>query len=346
MKFGSVDIQQARGKILAHNLSDPSGKRRIRKGTPLTDEHIAMLDEFGITQVYVAELDDQDLPEEQAAPAIATCLAGENIDLQGAVTGRTNLIASCLGIIKVDQDRLDSVNRIQGVTVATLSQHRVVHPRGIMASVKIIPYGLPKEAVESAKKICAQSEGVIRLISLEPRDVSLILTGRPALRARLEMDFEPPLAERITALGSRITSVEFLATDSDMAVTNLTNMLRDHAEQAPGLIIVAGETAIMDERDILPQAIKMAGGEIESLGAPVDPGNLLLLGYLSGLPVLGAPGCARSRKENVIDWVMPRLLAGERITREAVAAMGVGGLLEDVKERPQRRQVEEGDTDG
>jgi molybdenum cofactor cytidylyltransferase len=123
-------------------------------------------------------------------------------------------------------------------------------------------------------------------------------------------------------------------------------MLEDRAEQAHGLIMVAGETAIMDARDILPQAIVKAGGEIESLGAPVDPGNLLLLGYLAGVPILGVPGCARSRKENVVDWVLPRLLAGEKLTREAIVVMGVGGLLEDVKERPQRRQAEVGEKDG
>jgi molybdenum cofactor cytidylyltransferase len=340
MKFGPVDIQQSRGKILAHNLSDPSGKRRIRKGIILNDDHIAVLSEIGLSQVYIAELDEQDLPEEQAAPMIAAYLAGDHIELQGAATGRTNLIAIRPGIVRVDQSRLDAVNRIQGVTVATLPQYRVVSTRGIVASVKVIPYGLPRKVVDETEHIGAESDAVIALIPLEPKEVSLILTGRPGLQTRLNRDFGPPLAERITALGSNITSVNFLPTDSDGAVKQLAKLLDDQVQQAPGLILIAGETAIMDERDILPQAIMMAGGEIESLGAPVDPGNLLLLGYLAGVPVMGAPGCARSRKENVVDWVLPRLLAGEKLTREDIVSMGLGGLLEEVKERPQRREAE------
>jgi molybdenum cofactor cytidylyltransferase len=340
MKFGPVDIQQARGKILAHNLSDPSGKRRIRKGTILNDDHIAVLSEIGLSQVYVAELEVLDLPEEQAAPRIAACLAGDHIELQGAATGRTNLIATRPGMIRVDQARLDAVNRIQGVTVATLPQYKVVSTWGIVASVKIIPYGLPRQAVDEAEHIGAESEAVIALIPFKPKEVTLILTGRPGLQTRLHRDFEPPLSERITTLGSNITSIDFLPTDSDGAVKQLAKLLDDQVQQAPGLILIAGETAIMDERDILPQAILMAGGEIESLGAPVDPGNLLLLGYLAGVPVMGAPGCARSRKENVVDWVLPRLLAGEKLTREDIVSMGLGGLLEEVKERPQRREAE------
>jgi molybdenum cofactor cytidylyltransferase len=346
MKFGPIDIQQAYGKILAHNLSDASGKRRVRKGTILGDEHIALIREMGLSQVYVAELEHQDLPEEQAAPRIAACLAGDHIELQGAATGRTNLIASSRGIVQVDRARLDAVNRIQGITVATLPQHKVVSPRGIIASVKIIPYGIAVEAVDEAMLICGDTDGVIKLIPFEQQEVALILTGRPGLEARLKRDFEAPLSERIEALGSRVVSIEFVATESAMAVDQLAEMLKDRVERAQGLILIAGETAIMDERDILPLAIVMAGGEIESLGAPVDPGNLLLLGYLAGVPILGAPGCARSRKENVIDWVLPRLLVGERLTREAIVSLGVGGLLEDVKERPQRRQTEAGENNG
>lgn len=333
MKFGAVDIQQASGKILAHNLSDLSGKRRLRKGTVLEAQHLALLGEIGLSQVYVAELEDGEMPEQEAAPRIAACLAGERIELQGAATGRTNLIAKELGIVQVDRTRLEAVNLLPGVTVATLFQHRVVSPKMIVASVKIIPYGIPMETVDEVERICAGEDAVIEVLPLQPKDVALILTGRPGLRERLEQDFKSAISKRVTALGSRVTTLDFLSTDTPEVDIELATMIQERVAGGSGLIIVAGETAILDERDILPRAIVRAGGEIESLGAPVDPGNLLLLGYLGVTPILGAPGCARSRKENVVDWILPRLLAGQRLHRVDIVALGHGGLLLDDKDR-------------
>ncbi len=329
MKFGAVELHQAPGKILAHNISDSSGKRRLRKGTVLEDRHITLLSEIGLAQVYVAELEDGDMPEQEAAPRIAKCLAGGRIELQGAATGRTNLVAKEFGIVRVNLPLLEAVNHIPGVTVATLFQHRVVSPRTIVASVKIIPYGLPMEAVDAVERICAVEDAVIEVLPLQPKEVALILTGRPGLRERLERDFKPAISERINTFGSQLGTVDFLDTDSQETIDNLSSLIQDRVSEGSGLIIVAGETAILDERDILPQAIMMAGGEIEALGAPVDPGNLLLLGYLGVIPILGAPGCARSRKENVVDWILPRLLSGQRLSRADIIALGHGGLVLD-----------------
>jgi molybdenum cofactor cytidylyltransferase len=111
-----------------------------------------------------------------------------------------------------------------------------------------------------------------------------------------------------------------------------------------GLVLLAGETAIVDRHDIAPRALERAGGEVVCFGAPVDPGNLLLLGRLYGVAVVGAPGCARSPRENVVDAVLPRLLAGDRLTHADVVALGHGGLLEDVPERGAPRSVGEPDS--
>ena len=338
MKFGAVEIQHAVGKILAHNLSNSAGRRVIRKGTLLEDQHIQLLGEIGLTTVYVAELEEQDIKEELAAPHIAAILSGDHIELRGAASGRTNLVAVRQGLVRIDQERLDLVNQIPGITIATLAQSRVAAVRSIVASIKVIPYALPREAMHQVESIADASGPIIALHPLEQKRVALILTGMLGLRKRLERDFGPPLEERIEGLGSEITSVEFHSTQFPDIVDQLGRSLSKQVEAGIDLILLAGETAIMDERDIVPQAILQAGGEIECLGAPVDPGNLLLLGRLAEIPVLGVPGCARSRKENVVDWVLPRLLAGEHLTRLDIVSLGVGGLLEDVRERPQSRE--------
>jgi molybdenum cofactor cytidylyltransferase len=103
------------------------------------------------------------------------------------------------------------------------------------------------------------------------------------------------------------------------------------------LVLVFGASAIADRRDVIPAAIENVGGVVEHFGMPVDPGNLMLIGNANNVPVLGAPGCARSPKENGFDWVLMRLLAGLKVTRADVTGMGVGGLLMEIVTRPQPR---------
>jgi molybdenum cofactor cytidylyltransferase len=131
--------------------------------------------------------------------------------------------------------------------------------------------------------------------------------------------------------------VDFISLDDDAGQTNLAEMIGRHLEQGMELIIMAGETAIMDRYDLAPRAVEQAGGEVTCFGVPVDPGNLLMLGYHGRVPIMGAPGCARSPKTNIVDIVLPRLLAGDRLDQTTMMHMGHGGLLEDVPERPMPR---------
>lgn len=130
-----------------------------------------------------------------------------------------------------------------------------------------------------------------------------------------------------------------MSTQDESAEEALARAIRQQCDGGAELVLLAGETAVMDARDITPRAIERAGGRVECVGAPVGPGNLLVLAYRGEVPILAAPGCARSRKTNVIDWVLPRLLVGERLRRQDVVALGHGGLLEDVPERPMRREA-------
>jgi len=132
--------------------------------------------------------------------------------------------------------------------------------------------------------------------------------------------------------------------ESDEAA--LADMLREQVSGGIKMILLAGETAIMDEQDIIPRAIQRAGGHVESVGAPVDPGNLLMVAYIDDVPVVGAPGCARSKKINIVDWILPRLLAGDRLSRRDIVGLGHGGLLENVAERGMPRELKEADIDG
>ncbi len=334
MRFGPVPLELAEGKILGHNVAGDDGRRVLRKGIALRPEDIARLRELGRSSVYVAELDADDVTENAAAARLGRALSGPHIRDGGASTGRVNLYAERLGLLRVDVAGVAAVNGCPGVTLATLPGHSAVTAGKMVATLKILPYGLPSAVVARAETHARS--GVLRLDPLSARRVSLILSGSPASAARVRHGFETALQARLAALGASIVAVDFIPLEDEAGERALAGAIGDRAAEHD-LIILAGETAIMDRYDIAPRAVERAGGAIACVGAPVDPGNLLMLAYHGDVPVLGAPGCARSPKVNIVDLLLPRLLAGDRLTQADIVALGHGGLLEDVPERPAPR---------
>jgi molybdenum cofactor cytidylyltransferase len=221
--------------------------------------------------------------------------------------------------------------------VATLAAHSPVRPNQIVATVKVIPFALPEAVLSAAEALAAEGGPLVRVDPLPARRVSVIFSGSPALRDRLTADFAP-LLERLEGLGAQVVSLDFVPLEDEAGEAALARTLVARREAGSEMMVLAGETAIMDRHDLVPRAIERAGGQVEALGAPVDPGNLLMVAYLGPVPVVGAPGCARSRKINIVDWVLPRLLAGDYLTRAEINALGHGGLLEEAEERPMPRQ--------
>jgi molybdenum cofactor cytidylyltransferase len=339
MKFGPISLAQAEGKILGHNIAGPDGKRILRKGRPLTAEDVAAIRAIGRASVYVAEMEPGDLDEDSAARRVAEAVRGEGLRLSGPASGRVNFLATVQGVLRVDVARLTRINACEGVTLATLTSHTAIRPRQIVATVKIIPFALPETVIQNAEAVAHFSGlSMLWVDELTPQPVSLILSGSPSLQEKLFSDFAP-LRERVEALGSQITSTDYAPLEDESGEIMLAEKLTRQHDAGAKLIILAGETAIMDRHDILPRAIERAGGQVTCFGVPVDPGNLLLVAYLGETAIMGAPGCARSRKPNIVDWALPRLLVGDRLTRDDIFALGHGGLLEDAPERPMPRDT-------
>jgi hypothetical protein len=336
MKFGAVPLDQAEGKILGHNIAGPDGRRALRKGRPLSADDLAALHALGRGLVYVAEMMPDDVHEDLAARRVAKAIMGSGLRLSGPSSGRANLLAETPGLLRVDRETVIQVNDCEGITLAT-AQPGFVRARQISATVKIIPFAVPENLLRRAEDIAAAQRPAIHVDPLPAQPVGLVLAGSASIRERLTADFAP-LVERVEALGSRVACTEYVSVEGDEAEAELARTIAQLREMGMSMVILAGETAIMDRQDIAPRAVERAGGHVETLGAPVDPGNLLMLAYLDSVPIVGAPGCARSRKPNVVDWLLPRLLAGDRLTRADIAALGYGGLLDDVPERPQPRE--------
>lgn len=332
MKFEAVPIEHAVGLILGHNIADHGGRRVLRKGKRITAEQVSLLRSLGQETVYVARIEDSDVDEDTAASRISHNIAGAGIRLSQAITGRVNLFAELLGVVKVDADRLLQLNQLGGVTLATLPQHAVAAKGRIIATLKVIPYALPEEVVFEGESLA--DEPLICLKPLLPKRVGLILSGSPAVEARVTRSFESAMTARVNQLNATIELVNYVPLENQVDEMRLAATIQKMVAEGVALLILAGETAIMDRYDISPRAVERAGGEITCFGAPVDPGNLLMLAYSGPVPILGAPGCARSPKTNIIDLVLPRLLVGERLTQRDIVELAVGGLLEDVPERP------------
>jgi molybdenum cofactor cytidylyltransferase len=333
MKFGPVPLDQAEGRILGHNVAGPDGRRLLRKGKALRREDVECLRGLGRRAVYVAELEPGDVEENLAAQRIAQAALGPGLRLSGPSTGRVNLVSTVLGVFRFARERLTALNEREGVTIASLAAQSVVRPGQTVATVKVIPYAVAEVEVAIGETVARDQGPLLRVDALPPRRVGLVLSGSPSVRAKLSESFTP-LMERVTALGSEVVEQAYATLEDEKGEEGLAETLRRQRDFPVDLILLAGETAIMDRHDITPRAVERAGGRIVSVGAPVDPGNLLMLAYIDDVPVLGAPGCARSRKVNVVDWVLPRLLVGDRLSRADIIAYGAGGLLEDVPERP------------
>jgi len=319
--------EYALGHILRHNLADERGRKALSKGHRITAADLPRLHALGIESLRVAVLEPGDIHEDEAARRLAEAVCGPGVIAQAPAASRVNLLAEADGVVRVDAERLLRINQIDGLTVATLSSHALVRARKRVATIKIIPFAVPEAALRQAETIGSRGASIVTLSPLRNHTIGVILVGSTAARERIEHGVAPAIEARIVELGSRILATRYVPPDEPAVAAAITGL------QAAGanLLIIAGETSSMDRDDVTPQGIRLAGGRIEHYGAPVEPGNLLLLGYLDrpggSIPVLGAPGCVRSRDTNIVDLLLPRLLAGETITRQAIVALGHGGLL-------------------
>ncbi len=337
MKFGPIPLAQAQGAIAAHTVRLAKGS--IRKGTRLTGEHLKRLEADGHTAIIAALLEPGDLDENAAASRIATAIAttkdGPHVRAETAFTGRANLHAEAAGVLTIDRDLVDAVNRIDpGITFASLPDFAIVEAGRMVATVKIIPFAVRQAVVERAVRIIADAgRPILAVAPYKPKSVSLIATILPGLKASVMDKTRRILEERLRPAGAILAGEERVAHDE----AALAGAIRVAAGKSD-IVLIFGASAITDEDDVIPAAIRQAGGTVTHFGMPVDPGNLLLLGDLHGKPVIGAPGCARSPKENGFDWVLSRLLADLPVRADTLTGMGVGGLLMEIVSRPQPRQ--------
>lgn len=337
MKFGPVPVAGAVGATLAH--SHEAAKRphesqqsyRIPKGTVLTREMVEDIVAWdGQPTLTVARPEAGDVEENAAAARLADALVpdsmAQNIRISGAGAGRVNLYATCAGVVGVDAAAVAAINAVDPmITLATVPEWHRSDAGGMIATIKIISYAVPEAALAQA---CAVAARALRVRPAVFASATLIETqvgrdvpsqkGRDATFGRLHR-FGMSLSDRVVV-------------PHDVA------SLGAAIARAPGeVILILTASATSDLRDVAPEGLRAAGGQVTAFGMPVDPGNLLFFGTLGEKPVIGLPGCARSPALNGADWVLERLICGVSLGQAEISAMGVGGLLKEIPTRPRPR---------
>jgi molybdenum cofactor cytidylyltransferase len=332
MKFGAVPVAQAEGGIAVHSIR--KGGLVLKKGTAIGKAEVAALKAAEVAEIVVARLEPGDVSEDVAAAEIAVAVAGEGVHIDRAFTGRANLFAEAAGVLVVDKATIDRLNLVdESITFATLAAYKPVVAGEMIATVKIIPFAVARSARDGALAVARTAAPLIEVAPYRIRKIGVVSTMLPGLAAKVVDKTLKVTEERLAPAGASIIAERRVPHEQKALAKAIDEVLKQGAE----LVIVFGASAIADRRDVIPAAVEAVGGRIEHFGMPVDPGNLLLVGNARGRPVVGAPGCARSPKENGFDWVLMRLLAGLEVPREAITGMGVGGLLMEIVTRPQPR---------
>ena len=333
MIFGEMPLAEAEGALLAHGVAGEGFA--FRKGRRLDRADLEAIARGGFTHVIAARLEADDVPEDEAASAIARALAGAHLLVSAAFTGRANLYATAHGLVVYDPAALDDVNAIdESITLALLPPHAPIAPRQMAATVKIIPFAAPRAALDAVLERIRTAAPLLRVAPYRPLRAALVQSRLPGTKPGVLAKTVDATRARLAAIGGALVHDRVVAHDASSVRAALEAAAADGAD----LLLVLGASAVVDRRDVIPAAIAAAGGTVEHFGMPVDPGNLLLFGSLRGTPVIGLPGCARSPKLNGFDWVLQRVAAGLPVGRKEIMRMGAGGLLSEIPTRPLPRQ--------
>ena len=332
MKFGPVPLDDAVGAILAHGQRVDG--QTFKKGRILSRDDVTALRHAGYESVIAAQPETGDVHEDAAAQRLAKSMTGTGLSVDAPFTGRCNIVAEANGLFIADPEALNRINAIdEGITVATLAPYSDVMSGQMVATVKIIPFTVPGDLLDQA---VAEGRSVPSLLSVRP----YVLNQAGLVQTVLDGTKESTLDKTTEVLRQRLARYD-CELNAERRVSHdasaVAEMLSELRERGADLLMIAGASAIVDRRDVVPAAIEEAGGFVDHFGMPVDPGNLLLLGRLGEIPVVGLPGCARSPKFNGLDMVLSRLAAGLAVSPADIMSLGAGGLLKEMTGRPQPR---------
>ncbi len=325
-----IAVEKAAGTVLAHDLTQiiPGEYKgpRFKKGHVITEEDIPVLLSMGKKHLYVLEKDDTDVHENDAAFRIASKAAGHGIRLTEPSEGKIELLANIDGLLKIDRERLYRLVSQDEIMFASIHDNIVVRKDEKLAGTRIIPLFVAEDVMKKAENELAAGP-IIEIIPLKEMRVGVVTTGSEVYSGLIEDAFGPVLVKKFSALGSKVEKQLFADDDDEM----IADCIRQLVAEGMDIIGITGGMSV-DPDDRTPSGIRKAGGHVVSYGAPVLPGAMFMLSYIGDVPVVGLPGCVMYSRTSIFDLIIPRLLAGERITKADINKLAVGGLCLNCKE--------------
>jgi len=318
-----IDVSQALGMVLGQDLTRiVTGEFNgvaFKKGHIIKAEDIPMLRSMGKNNIYVMEIEPGYLHENDGAEQLVRLVADDKLIHMEVAEGKVNVKAHCHGLLKIDSARLLQINMLNGLALSTLHNDSPVEPGELVASAKIIPLVLPAVTIHQAKEICADKP-LIRVIPFVVKKAGLIITGNEVYHGIIEDKFEAVIKNKFASLGSQVVQTVFLPDDADLIAENVKRLAAEH-----DIVFVTGGMSV-DPDDVTNVGIEKTGAAVAVYGTPVLPGAMFMVAYLGDVTILGIPACGMFSKITVLDIILPKVLVGEKITRQYIASLGHGGL--------------------
>lgn len=322
MRAQTVDLRDAMGRVLCCTIFRPGGKKLLAKGHIISEEDVRLLETEGMDQVWVTELEQGEVSEDEAVAQVAGAMGCGALEVRLASGGRANLIATEDSAVLVDDELLKQINCASSVVIATTTNFSHARSGQRIATIKSAPFAVSQTHLETVLSILRERGPILQSRPIRNPSIG-VLYSDPTSGERARQLFESTLRQRLERF-SAMPRFALTALEEDGAVSrSLAHMLRAR----PTAILIASTTAPAGPDDVIGRAMASIGCHLERFLAPVEPGNLLLLGYRDEVPIISAPGCFRSTRPNVVDLILPPILARYRVSGWEVACLGHGGLL-------------------
>lgn len=319
-----IPVAQAVGMRLAHDITEiiPGGHKgpRFKRGHLIAREDVPRLLDVGKAHIYIMELAPDELHEEDAALRLARAAAGGGLKLTDPSEGRVNLVVEGDGMLEVDGERLFRFNELGDLILATLRSGEFVREGTVVGGTRTIPVVVKEDLVARAEALCKDGP-IVSVAAMPVRKVFLLVTGSEVFTGRIEDGFEPAVRKKVERMGSTLEPATLAPDDPDV----IAGHIREFAARGADVILVSGGMSV-DPDDLTPEGIRRSGADVVSHGFPVLPGSMFLMSYLGDVPVLGLSGCVLHDPVTAFDFMLPKLLAGARVTRGDILRMGHGGL--------------------
>lgn len=323
-----VPVTEAVGMVLCHDITRiiPGREkgRAFRRGQVITPGDVPTLLDLGKEHIYVWESENSLIHEDEAALSLARHAAGLGLRWDQPNQGRVNLRALHHGLLKVDVNRLNKINSLDDIAMATAHNNRVVKKEQIVAGTRVIPLAVRREILEEAEGILGQAEPLLTVKAFQPLWMGVVTTGSEVYSGRIQDGFCSVIKQKAAPFGARMLGQVIVPDDPFLISHEIRQFIAEGAE----LVLVTGGMSV-DPDDVTPVGIRATGAEVVSYGAPALPGSMFMLAYQGHVPVCGLPGCVMFNSITIFDLLLPRIFAGERITRPEIVALGHGGLCDE-----------------